>query len=787
MKRSTTSKKTAKTKKAATKKVTAKSAARALIVSLTRVDPRKYEGWDGRSGCYGCGIDAARISEALQHTDFHITHLADDKAVCKSVLAGLRAAAKAAKAGDTFFFYFSGHGGQMPDISGDEGTERGGRAGSDETLVCYDKELIDDDLDDVWLSFPKGSVIYMVSDSCNSGTNYRNLLTQGPTPLRPMNRATSRKMKARLLHIGGCRDGFSSYGDSDGGSLTKALVRVWSGGVGPQAWSALFEQSCEMITGQKPQLNTYGDSAVALMQARPFSPWAKPSAPAAASTPRTRALAGRDVPLEESTSGDSLASGAQPFSLPQTAAAAPRTRDIGTRALDLPVSESQARKVTRWLMQHFGTQLRTAGAGTVFGPDILCAIVCQETAYFWLPLLEKLQTQPPYQNNPGALADLLVARCVLDASGDYPGTSRSAFPRNTAAFLERYGSSFTNMLIGEANETRRLRGYGDKQWVYKGYGIFQNDLQAVVDDEDFFRERRWHDFDRCLNRCVEELKEKYRVTNDLWEAVRAYNGSGPAARKYRDNVKQFAVWTKDEIGKTGGSIPPPPPAPAPTTAVSAKPVPTAPATVGQPAVRITGNVPGSRPRVSQTDLAARLAHFNLNRQQHPLIIVGIRGYYLNTMGAVGVNDRGIYDDAIFIDSADAFASYNGNTDPSKCREGVGTGSQKGMAKLKAGPWFAHKFDTHGGSSSYPAICQRLGDVTVIRDGKNGQDYEDTGSFGINIHKGGYNGTSSEGCQTLHPEQWSSFYALAKDLARRYHGDNWNKVVIPYILLEERPV
>ncbi|MBE2284435.1 MAG: caspase family protein [Prosthecobacter sp.] len=771
MKRSTAKKKTTKPRKASAKKPAAKSAAKALVVSLTHVDPRKYDGWDGRNGCYGCGIDAARIGEALQRTGFGITHLADEKATCKAVLGGLRAAAKAAKAGDTFFFYYSGHGGQMPDYNGDEQSERGGRAGSDETLVCYDKELIDDDLDDVWLSFPKGSVIYMVSDSCNSGTNYRNLLTQGPTPVRPMNRATARKMKARLLHIGGCRDGFSSYGDPDGGSLTKALVRVWSGGVGPQAWNSLFEQSCELITGQKPQLNTYGDAAVDLMQARPFSPWTKPVAQASASTPRTRSL-GLEALLDDGASGDPLASGAQPLSLLQTTAAAPRTRDIGARSLDLPVNESQARKVTRWLMQHFGTQLRTAGAGTLFGPDILCAIVCQETAYFWLPLLEKLQTQPPYQNNPGALADLLVARCVLDASGDYPGTSRSAFPRNTAAFLERYGSSFTNLLIAEANETRRLRGYGDKQWVYKGYGIFQNDLQAVVDDEDFFRERRWHDFDRCLNRCIEELKEKFRATNDLWEAVRAYNGSGAAARKYRDNVKQFVVWTKDEIEKIGGSVPSTP-VPKPAAPSNAK-----------PAVQIAGNVPGSRPRLSQQDLAAKLANINLDRQKHPLIIVGIRGYYLDTMGKPGVNDRGIYDDAIFIDSADGFASYNGNTDPSKRREGSGTGSLKGMAKLKAGAWFAHKFDTHGGSVPHPAICQRLGDVTVIRDGKNGQDYEDTGSFGINIHKGGYNGTSSEGCQTIHPDQWGSFYALAKDLAQRYYAEKWNKVVIPYILLEE---
>lgn len=751
--------------------------ATALVVSLTNVDPGKYEGWDGRSGCWGCGIDAARISETLIRSGFEVKALADNTATCKAVLEGLRAAAKAAKSGDTFFFYFSGHGGQMPDYNGDEASERGGRQGSDETLVCYDKELVDDHLDDVWLSFPAGSVIYMVSDSCNSGTNYRNLMTQGGTPIRPMSRTVARKMKARLLHIGGCRDGFSSYGDGDGGSMTKALVQVWAGGTGPQNWVTLFEQSCELIRGQKPQLNTYGDSASTLQAALPFTPWSEPRAAAAASRStgvRTRSLGAAGLLDDEAQIRDGIDSGAVPFSSEGIPAdASPGTRSPAARSLSgLPINEAQTRRATRWLMQHFGTQLHSAGEGTEFGADILCAIVCQETAYFWLPLLEKLQNQTPYKNNPGELADVIVARCVLDASGDYPGTSRNPFPKNTAAFRERYGSDFTNLLISEANATRRLRGYSDKQWVYKGYGIFQYDLQSVVDDEDFFRERRWHDFDRSLNRCMGELREKFRIQKELWESVRAYNGSGPRARKYRDNVKAFAVWTKDEIEKIARENP----------SSAASPLPVASPT--PPVVRITGNVPGSKPRLSQSGLAARLTPFNLDRTKHPLIIVGIRGYYLDSMGASGVNDHGIYDDAIFIDSPDSFASYNGNTDPSKRREGTGTGSKKGMAKLKVGAWFAHKFDTHGGSVPHPAICQRLGDVTVIRDGVNGKDYEDTGSFGINIHKGGYRGTSSEGCQTVHPDQWDSFYILAKDLARRYHGNNWNKVIIPYVLIAE---
>jgi lysozyme len=148
------------------------------------------------------------------------------------------------------------------------------------------------------------------------------------------------------------------------------------------------------------------------------------------------------------------------------------------------------------------------------------------------------------------------------------------------------------------------------------------------------------------------------------------------------------------------------------------------------------------------------------------------------MGAPNVNDRGIYDDAIFVHSPSVFAAFNANTDPSVIRKGVGTGNKKGIACLDAGAYFVHKFDLH--KNKYLALCQRLGSVTVTRDGT--PSYSDTGNFGINIHKGGFNTTSSEGCQTIHPSQWNSFIHLVEDQARRYFGTKWNKTCIPYILM-----
>ncbi|WP_207092527.1 peptidase S8/S53 subtilisin kexin sedolisin, partial [Rhizobium ruizarguesonis] len=203
----------------------------------------------------------------------------------------------------------------------------------------------------------------------------------------------------------------------------------------------------------------------------------------------------------------------------------------------LPISRSAAENCAEWLMKNFGDELKAATKGKRYKVKHLCAIVCQETAYKWLGWIDKMSPKE------------IVERCVFDASGDYPGAPRTAFPKNTAAFLQRYGQQFTAMLIEEANKTRRLQDYSDRQWVYKGYGIFQYDLQHVTDDETFFKERRWYDFDACLLKCCEELDEKLKDSGgDLWDAIRHYNGSGPRAQTYMANVKAFTEYCAPVTG-----------------------------------------------------------------------------------------------------------------------------------------------------------------------------------------------------------------------------------------------
>jgi hypothetical protein len=201
--------------------------------------------------------------------------------------------------------------------------------------------------------------------------------------------------------------------------------------------------------------------------------------------------------------------------------------------MSLPITKQQAYSAATWMKTNFGGTITTAMAGTPFDVNLICGIACQETAYFWLSFIKKLSP------------DDVLARCVLDASGDFPGTQRSAFPKNTDAFRKKYDDAFTGMLIDEANQTRKLRGFGAQQWVYKGYGIYQYDLQFVQNDEAFFRNKLWYQFDECLERVKQELVEKYAVQKDIWKTVKAYNGSGQAATDYANNVIQFAKYCSE--------------------------------------------------------------------------------------------------------------------------------------------------------------------------------------------------------------------------------------------------
>ena len=148
-----------------------------------------------------------------------------------------------------------------------------------------------------------------------------------------------------------------------------------------------------------------------------------------------------------------------------------------------------------------------------------------------------------------------------------------------------------------------------------------------------------------------------------------------------------------------------------------------------------------------------------------------RGYYRDSMGKHGANDRGINDDAIGFISNQVDYRVAANVDPSVFRWGV--------SSLKARQVIWYKPGWHGFASihGHPAFRQDS-PVVVHRDGteehKRGTihpkfgvcrghgEWTDLGleeRFWTNLHRQTGSGTSSLGCQTIPQPQWTAFRAV----------------------------
>lgn len=188
-------------------------------------------------------------------------------------------------------------------------------------------------------------------------------------------------------------------------------------------------------------------------------------------------------------------------------------------------------------------------------------------------------------------------------------------------------------------------------------------------------------------------------------------------------------------------------------------------------------IPPTKPNVVYKDIEVLLKRKGYDQLIKPgsVYCVAVRGYYLNTMGQIGKNDLGMYDDMVCWVWSTGIAAFNYNTDPS--RVGFNPNAGKNMAMLVPGMYTfvmrKHKgqYNAFGQGDRPVAVyrCNAAGTVTSVEEGL----------FGINIHKGGVNGTSSEGCQTLPTQQWTQFQQLGYSLLRGNKQETFK-----YILFDE---
>ena len=151
---------------------------KALLVGIN------YTGTPNQLG--GCIKDAqlTRQNILAEYPNAVIETMTDDtsiKPTRANILSKLTALISSAKVGDTLMFHYSGHGGQVPDLNGDE------EDGYDETIcpidfmnarvikvngadVIVDSQIIDDEIHEIISKVPRGVKFFMLSDSCFSGT-----------------------------------------------------------------------------------------------------------------------------------------------------------------------------------------------------------------------------------------------------------------------------------------------------------------------------------------------------------------------------------------------------------------------------------------------------------------------------------------------------------------------------------------------------------------------------------------------------------------------------------------
>jgi hypothetical protein len=169
-------------------------------------------------------------------------------------------------------------------------------------------------------------------------------------------------------------------------------------------------------------------------------------------------------------------------------------------------------------------------------------------------------------------------------------------------------------------------------------------------------------------------------------------------------------------------------------------------------------LPANRPRLERGDALSRISPIRPGE----VVVIGIRGYY---QSAAAHNQRGIYDDAMCVVGPEHFSAYNANVDPSLWRQGIAS-LRPGVHPYRPG---RHGLSRPGGG--YPAFRPATpGEaLPVNRDGIAAPEP----GIAINIHRGGRGSTSSEGCQTIHPDQWDAFYAALSDQLKRARQAQFN--------------
>jgi hypothetical protein len=268
---------------------------RSLHIGLNRVDPEHYGGWDGALA--GCEYDANDMESIAKSKGYATTVLLTEAATSDTVVEEIGKAAEALSPGDIFYLTYSGHGGQVPDLNGDDDWDR-----FDETWVLFDRQLVDDELYALWGTFASGVRIIVLSDSCHSGSVTRASFYEAS----PANETAGSRFKnipreiqkktyeehqeqydaiqmenpqgdnvgvgASVLLISGCMDNQLSRDGDRNGLFTQTLKDVWNDGTFSGSYQSFRNEIVDrMPSDQTPNFFRVGQVAPLFEQQTPFT------------------------------------------------------------------------------------------------------------------------------------------------------------------------------------------------------------------------------------------------------------------------------------------------------------------------------------------------------------------------------------------------------------------------------------------------------------------------------------------------------------------------------------
>lgn len=131
----------------------------------------------------GCVNDANDWTKEFEARGFSVTQLLDEKATKANIVKEMKKILNATQPNDSVIFQYSGHGSYVPDEDGDEPD------GKDECICPYDiakdngqnNFITDDELFDIYSLRNHRSHLVIISDSCHSGTNSKEVSLLAPS------------------------------------------------------------------------------------------------------------------------------------------------------------------------------------------------------------------------------------------------------------------------------------------------------------------------------------------------------------------------------------------------------------------------------------------------------------------------------------------------------------------------------------------------------------------------------------------------------------------------------